>query len=262
MIGAIAGDVIGSIYEKSSTKTTDIELFLPYSTYTDDTVMTIAVADAIINNRSYQECLREWGQRFPKAGYGGRFYGWLHSETPQPYNSWGNGSAMKASPIGFAFNTEEEVLKEANKMAEITHNHPEGIKGAQAVALSVFMAKNGVEKEEIRRSIAARFDYDLSRSLEEIRPGYSFEVSCMASVPEAIISFLDSHSLEDAIRKAISLGGDSDTQACIAGGIAQAYYKEVPDLIREEVNRRLTKEMRSVIEAFEDRYMQSFLQPG
>ncbi len=224
MIGAIAGDIIGSVYEHSQIKTKDFPLFHPRSVFTDDTVLTVAVADAILTGRPYQLSVREIGRRYPGVGYGRAFIDWLHSDNPQPYNSWGNGSAMRVSSVGFAFDTENKVLKEAKKTAEISHNHLEGIKGAQATALSIFLARTGCEKEEIRMEISQRFGYDLKRTVDDIRPTYSFDVSCQGSVPEAIIAFLDSRSYEDAVRNAISLGGDSDTLACITGGIAEAFY--------------------------------------
>ncbi len=222
MIGAIAGDIIGSIYERHPIKTRDFPLFDSRCRFTDDTVLTLGVANAILTGRSYQESMREMGRKYPDAGYGGSFIQWLFSDNPQPYNSWGNGSAMRVSPVGFAFNTEEKVLTEAEKSAEITHNHPEGIKGAQATALSIFLARTGHKKDLIRSEIIQRFGYDLDRTADNIRPAYSFDISCQGTVPEAIISFLDSDSYEDAIRNAVSLGGDSDTLACITGGIAEA----------------------------------------
>jgi ADP-ribosylglycohydrolase len=172
------------------------------------------------------------------------------SPAAAPYNSWGNGSAMRVSPVGFAFDSPQEVLDEARRSAEATHNHSEGIKGAQATALSIFLARKGETKEAIREDVAGRFHYDLDRSLEEIRPAYRFDISCQGSVPESIIAFLESTSVEDAIRNAISLGGDSDTMACIAGGIAQAYYKEIPVSMADEVRRRLPEEFLGVIDAF------------
>jgi ADP-ribosylglycohydrolase len=261
MIGAIAGDVIGSIFEGAAQKSTDFKMFQPYSTYTDDTVMSIAVADAIMNNKEdFQTSLRTWGQKYPKAGYGGRFYGWIFSENPEPYGSWGNGAAMRVSPVGFAYDSEEEVLKKAAESAEITHNSEIGIQGAQANALAVFMARKGADKIAIKEKIEKLFNYDLSRSLDDIRPDYSFEVKADKSVPEAIIAFLESENVEDAIRKAISLGGDSDTQACIAGGIAFAFYKEISEEIRKEVRRRLKPDMIAVLEKFEDQYLSTFHQ--
>ena len=254
MIGAIAGDIIGSVYERYPIKTKDFPLFHQQCRFTDDTVLTVAVADAILTGRPYDQSIREIGRRYPDAGYGGSFIGWLHSDHPQPYNSWGNGSAMRVSPVGFAFNTEDEVLSESAKTAGISHNHPEGIKGAQATALSVYLARNGIGKEQIRSRIAQRFGYKLERRVEDIRPTYSFDVSCQGTVPEAIIAFLDSDSYEDAVRNAISLGGDSDTLACITGGIAEAFYGDIPDYIKEKVRGCLSPELWQITEAFCQRY--------
>lgn len=223
MLGAIAGDIIGSRFEVIPTKSRDFDLFTELNTFTDDTVLTIAVADAILYNKSYEENLKYYGRRYPDAGYGGNFIRWLSGAIEGPYYSFGNGSAMRVSPVGFAFETVERVLHEAERTAEVSHNHPEGIKGARAVALSVYMAKHGYNKDQIGREIEKRFEYDLNRSLNAIRPDYSFEVSCQKSVPESIIAFMESEDCESAIRNAISLGGDSDTMACIAGAIAQAY---------------------------------------
>lgn len=228
MLGAVAGDVIGSVYERRPIKTLDFPLFHAHSRFTDDSVLTIAIADAILQGMEYAEALKTYGRKYPNAGYGGAFYKWIFAVESQPYNSWGNGSAMRVSPVGFAFATVEEVLHEAERTAIVSHNHPEGIKGAQATALAIFMARKGLDKETIRTEIKRRFRYDLERTVDDIRPSYRFDVSCQGTVPEAIIAFLDSHDYEDAIRKAISLGGDSDTLACITGAIAQAYYKEIP----------------------------------
>ena len=192
MIGAIAGDIIGSIYEHRPIKTKDFPLFDPRCRFTDDSVLTIAVADSILSNRPYKESMLEIGRRYPDVGYGGTFVQWLYSPNPQPYNSWGNGSAMRVSPVGFAFSTEEEVLQNAQKSAEISHNHLEGIKGAQTTALAVYLARTTQDKDEIRKQISQMFEYDLNRELEDIRPDYSFDVSCQGTVPEAIISFLES----------------------------------------------------------------------
>jgi ADP-ribosylglycohydrolase len=254
MIGAIAGDIIGSVYEHDRIKTKDFPLFDPRCGFTDDTVLTVAVADAILTGRPYQESVREIGRRYPSAGYGGTFIQWLHSAHPQPYNSWGNGAAMRVSPVGFAFTTEDEVLREAKTTADISHNHPEGIKGAQATALAVFLARTHHDKEEIRAQISQRFGYNLDRTVEDIRPTYSFDVSCQGTVPEAIVAFLDSESYEDAIRNAISLGGDSDTLACIAGGIAEAFYGDVPVGIQAKVRECLTPDLWEITEAFCRRY--------
>jgi ADP-ribosylglycohydrolase len=254
MIGAIAGDIIGSVYEFDPIKTKDFPLFSPLCSFTDDTVLTVAIADAILNGRSYLEAVREIGRRYPDAGYGGFFFRWLHSEDSRPYNSWGNGSAMRVSPIGFAFQDEESVLDEAARTAEITHNHPEGVKGAQATALAIFLARSGRTKDEIRRTIQKRFGYDLERTVDEIRPSYSFNESCQRTTPEAIIAFLDSTSFEDAIRNSISLGGDSDTLACITGGIAEAFYGEVPSEIRSKVMESLSPDLWGITEKFLKKY--------
>ena len=255
MIGAIAGDIIGSVYEHYQIKTKDFPLFHPRCSFTDDTVLTVAVADAILAGCPYEQPVREIGRRYPKAGYGRAFIGWLFSEHPQPYNSWGNGSAMRVSSVGFAFNTEDEVLSEAEKTANISHNHPEGIKGAQATALAVFLARMGYTKEEIRGQISQRFGYNMYRTVDDIRPTYSFDVSCQGTVPEAIIAFLDSTSYEDAVRNAISLGGDSDTLACITGGIAEAFYRDVPDDIRAKVRELMTQGLLGIAEAFCEKYI-------
>ncbi|WP_093881794.1 ADP-ribosylglycohydrolase family protein [Syntrophus gentianae] len=255
MIGAIAGDVIGSVYEHSRMKTLNFPLFQEYSRFTDDTVMTLAIAEAILHSTDYAESMKSFGRRYPKAGYGRDFIKWIFASESRPYNSWGNGSAMRASPIGFAFSTAEIVLEEARKSAEVSHNHPEGIKGAQAAALAVFLARTGKSREEIRKEIGGRFAYNLDRTVDEIRPNYRFDVSCQGSVPEAIIAFLDSNDYEDTIRKAISLGGDSDTIACIAGGIAQAFYREIPPEIVKEVRKRLPGEFLSIIDKFNKEFM-------
>jgi ADP-ribosylglycohydrolase len=223
------------VYEARPIKSKDFPLFAAHCTFTDDSVLTVAVGAAILAGRPYRETLWEIGRRYPNAGYGGSFIRWLRSDNPQPYNSWGNGAAMRVSPVGFAFNTTEEVLEQAWLTAVVSHNHPEGIKGAQAAALAVFLARTGHGKEDIRTQVSRRFDYDLQRSVDEIRPGYGFRISCQETVPEAIVAFLDSLSYEDAVRNAISLGGDSDTLACITGGIAEAYYGPVPQPIRAKV---------------------------
>ena len=254
MIGAIAGDIIGSVYEHHQIKTKDFPLFSPHCYFTDDTVLTVAVAEAILTRRSYLETVRDLGRRYPRAGYGGSFIHWLHSEGSRPYHSWGNGSAMRVSPVGFAFDDKEKVLDEAAKTAKITHNHPEGIKGAQATALAVFLARTGRTKDQIRSEIKSCFAYNLDRTVDSIRPTYSFDVSCQGTVPEAIIAFLDSTSYEDAVRNAISLGGDSDTLACITGGIAEAFYQGVSDVIRLKVRDTLTPELLDITDRFCKRY--------
>ncbi|MFC1742651.1 ADP-ribosylglycohydrolase family protein [Candidatus Riflebacteria bacterium] len=254
MIGAIAGDIIGSLFEFNPTKSMDFPLFRASSRFTDDTVLTLAVADAILHNSSYADSLKRFASTYPDAGYGMSFFEWVFTKESQPYNSWGNGSAMRVSPVGFAFDSIDEVLRSAKESAAVTHNHPEGIKGAQATALCIFMARSGAKKESIRAEIQKRFSYDLERSVQEIRPTYSFDVSCQGSVPESIIAFFESSSYEDAVRTGISLGGDSDTIACITGGIAQAYYKEVPEKIILEARRRLPGEFLEIIDEFRDKF--------
>ncbi len=254
MIGAIAGDIIGSVYEHRPIKTKDFELFDDRSTFTDDTVLTVACAEAILSGAPYIDAVRRFGRRHPHAGYGGSFLRWLFSENPQPYHSWGNGAAMRVSPVGFAFSTEVEVLREARRTAEITHNHPEGIKGASATALAIFLARTGHGKDAIRERITKDFGYDLERTVDEIRPSYSFDISCQGTVPEAIIAFLDARSYEDAVRNAVSLGGDSDTLACITGGIAEAFYGGVPEDTAARALRLLTPDLRQVVQAFQRRY--------
>lgn len=255
MLGAITGDIIGSIYERHNVKNTRFELFKFGSSFTDDTVLTIAVADALLQKSGFATTLKMWGLKYPNAGYGQSFYKWLHSASLEPYNSWGNGSAMRVSPVGFAYNSLSEVLDEAKRSAEITHNHPEGIKGARATAAAIFLARTGNSKDEIKRYLQEQFQYDLDRRTDEIRPGYSFDVSCQGSVPEAIISFLESTNYENAIRLAISLGGDSDTIACIAGGIAEAYYGYIPQELIQKTEEILPDEMLEVLEKFRSRYM-------
>lgn len=254
MIGAIAGDIIGSVYEARPIKTKDFPLFHPRCRFTDDSVLTIAVAEAILMDGDYRRSVWELGRRYPHAGYGGDFRRWLSSSSPEPYNSWGNGSAMRVSPVGWAFGSIDEVLSEAARSAEISHNHPEGIKGAQAAALAVFLARTTGDKELIKREIIDRFDYDLNRTVDSIRPSYSFDVSCQGTVPEAIIAFLDANDYEDAIRNAISLGGDSDTLACITGAIAEAYYGRVAQSIFDKVRVILPGDLWGITERFCGKY--------
>jgi ADP-ribosylglycohydrolase len=255
MLGAIAGDIIGSVYETQAIKTPFFyPLFDRYSHPTDDTVLTVALADSILHGADYVDKLKEYFRRYPHVGYGGTFRRWALSLSRAPYNSWGNGSAMRVSPVGHAFDTLEEVLAEAKRSADVTHNHPEGVKGAQATAAVIFLARSGKGKAEIKEYVADTFGYDLGRELDDIRPRYCFDVSCQGSVPESIIAFLESTDYEDAVRKAISLGGDSDTMACIAGGIAEAFYGGVPEEISREALARLDPHLRGVVEAFRQRY--------
>ena len=205
--------------------------------------LTVAVADALLGECNYEHALRTYTRRHPLRGYGGHFLQWAAASRMGPYNSFGNGSAMRVSPVAYAFDSEDDVLREAARTAGCTHNHPEGIKGAQATALAVFLARKGENKESIRRHVSERFGYDLSRTVDEIRPGYAFDVTCQGSVPEAIIAFLDSCSYEDAVRNAISLGGDSDTQACIAGAIAEAHYRDIPAEFLRQIRTQLTEDL-------------------
>ena len=254
MLGAIAGDVIGSVYERFPVRSTEFPIFPRKARFTDDTVLTVATAEAILKGGDYREAYRSWGRRYPAAGYGPGFKRWLKQDDPPALGSLGNGSAMRVSPVGLAFDSEEEVLREAERSAVMSHDHPEGIKGAQAVALAVYLACTGVAKCDIRREIAGRFGYDLNRTIAEIRPTYRtsirFDMTCEGSVPEAILAFLDGDSFEGTVRLAVSLAGDSDTQACVAGGIAEAFYGGVPDAIVQEVRVRLPSEMLAVVDAF------------
>jgi ADP-ribosylglycohydrolase len=254
VLGSIVGDIIGSVYEHFPIKTMEFPLFQNRSRFTDDTVLTVAIASSILEKVDYATSLRKFGQKYPNAGYGGAFFNWLFDPESRPYNSWGNGAAMRVSPVGFAFATIEEVLEEGKNTAVVSHNHPEGIKGAQTTALAVFLARTGAGKKQIQAEITRRFGYELSRTIDEIRPQYGFDISCQGTVPEAITAFLESEDYEDAVRKAISLGGDSDTLACITGGIAHAFYKEIPEKIVMEVRGRLPQEFLSIIDKFSAAY--------
>ena len=254
MIGAIAGDIIGSVYEGHNIKRTDFPLFGPWNRFTDDTVLTVAVADAIMTGAPYSEKLREYYRYYPRAGYGGYFRKWAASDDIRPYYSKGNGSAMRVSPVGFAFDTLDEVMEQAKQSAEVTHNHPEGIKGAQAVASAIYLARTGHSKDEIKVYIERTFDYNLSEPLDEIRRYYRFDPTCPGSVPQAIIAFLESENYEDTVRKAISIGGDSDTIACMGGGIAHAFYKAIPPQITEEVLKVLDDRLKGITQKFMGRY--------
>ena len=247
MLGAIAGDILGSIHEFHPIKTKNFDLLNSECVFTDDTVMTAAVADSLMNKIPYVESLQMWGRKYPRAGYGGWFSKWIDSDFPKPYNSFGNGSAMRCSSVGWLFDDEESVLDEAKESAEVTHNHPEGIKGAQAVALGVMLCRQGSTKLEIQEKLEDLFDYDLSQTMEQVKFNYSFDVTCQGSVPQAITAFLESEDFEDAIKNAISLGGDADTQACIAGALAEAFYMKVPDQIKEFVLTRITPDILDVL---------------
>jgi ADP-ribosylglycohydrolase len=252
MLGAMIGDIVGSVYEWNNIKTTQFEFFSPRCFFTDDTVLTAATAQALVTNGDYSKVYQDFARRYPGRGYGGNFSKWIQSDNPKPYNSWGNGSAMRVSPVGFAFDTVGEVLEEAKRSAAVTHNHPEGIKGAQATALTILLARQGASQADIREEIASRFGYSLDRTPDEIRPGYAFDVSCQGSVPEAIIAFLESTDYENAIRLAISIGGDSDTIACMTGGIAEAFCGGVPDEIAEEGKSLLSDEFIEILDRFQN----------
>jgi len=255
MLGAIAGDIIGSAHEFCPSKTMDFTLFTETSKFTDDSVLTVATAFSLLTDGNYAENYRIFGRLYPLAGYGGSFKEWLSGEGSQPYNSWGNGSAMRVSPVGFAFDNTEDVLLEAERSAAVTHNHPEGIKGAQAVALGVLLARQGAEPAQIKQEITDRFGYDLDRTVKSIRPEYSFDVSCQGSVPEAIICFLEGKDWEEAVRLAVSLGGDADTQACMAGALAQARFGAVPSEIELATRKMLPEHLMEIVVDFENKYM-------
>jgi ADP-ribosyl-[dinitrogen reductase] hydrolase len=250
MKGAIIGDIIGSVYEHNPVKREDFELFSEASRITDDSILTAATAWALLGQRDYASSYIHWGRKYPQAGYGGLFQDWLASSNPQPYNSWGNGAAMRVSPIAWAFGKLEEVEREAARSAEVTHNHPEGIKGAQSVAAAIFLARNHRSKEEIKTYIENKYQYNLSLDYGRLRTNYYFEVSAQGSVPQAIVAFLNSKSYEDAIRKAVALGGDSDTQACIAGAIAQAFYGKIPIEVLIHAHNLIPREIMDVIVQF------------
>lgn len=254
MIGAIAGDIIGSVYEFDNIKTKQFDLFSPQCFFTDDTVLTVALADSILTGTSYVENLKTFYRWYPHCGYGGSFLHWARSANSEPYNSWGNGAAMRISPVGYAYDDLDTVLRKAAEFTEITHNHPEGIKGGQATAGAIFLARTGKTKHEIREFIETRFHYDLSRTVDEIRPTYEFNESSQDTVPQAIRAFLDSTDFEDALRTAVSLGGDSDTLACITGGIAQAFYGGVPQFIADKVYTILDERLRTITLEFMEKY--------
>ncbi len=258
IIGAIAGDIVGSTREHYRIKTKDFELFPLRSTFTDDTVMTLAIAQWLCEDSSSKEVLirnlQYFGNSYINAGYGGSFYQWLGQESPEPYGSWANGSAMRVSPCAWVAESLEESQKLAEMSAIVTHNHPEGVKGALATNDAIYLARIGASKDEIKEHIELRYGYDLSRTVDEIRPTYSFDVSCAGSVPESIVCFLDGNDFEDTIRNAVSLGGDADTQAAIAGSIASAYW-DVPNEISCEALPRLDDFLLSVYLDFEEKFL-------
>lgn len=250
MIGALAGDIIGSRFEWDNIKSKEFALLSKKCFFTDDSVLTVALADSILTGASYRENLKRFYKLYPSVSYGGSFASWAAGSSVLPYNSWGNGAAMRISPAGYAFNDLPTVLKKAREFTNITHNHPEGIKGAQATAAAIFLARTGASKEEIASYVVNNFGYDLSKHVDEIRTHYSYDVSCQGTVPQAIRAVLDATDFEDAIRNAISLGGDSDTLACIAGGIAQALYGGVPESIQLFVYEKLDKQLGAITVQF------------
>lgn len=261
MLGAILGDMIGAPYEfDRSPKVKEFPLFSRGTKFTDDSVMTVAVADALINvkegaddtgiKKALVDSMQKWGHRYPNAGYGGMFYRWLRTSDPKPYGSYGNGSAMRVSAAGWLYDTLEETRRIARLSAEVTHNHPEGIKGAEAIASAIFMARMGRSKDEIKAFIVREYGYDLTRTCDEIRPGYHHVETCQQTVPEALTAFFEGEDFEDVVRTAVSLGGDCDTLTCIACSVAEAFYG-VPEFMREECLKRLPEDMAGVIEEFE-----------
>ncbi len=254
MLGAIAGDIIGSVYEFHPIKSMDFPLFSKRSEWTDDSVLTLAVAETLLTGRPYKETMREFALANSDAGFGGMFRQWFTTQGSQPYNSYGNGSAMRVSPVGWAFNTLEETLAEAQRSAEVTHNHPEGIKGAQSVAAAIFLARQGAVQTDIRDVLETRFGYNLHRTYEDIQPSCTFDETCQRSVPEALICVLTATSFEDTVRRAVALGGDADTQAAIAGSIAEALYGGVPADIAKEARARLTPQFIRILDAFQEKY--------
>lgn len=274
MLGAIIGDTVGSVYEFENIKTTEFDLFSPESIYTDDSVMTLAVAHWLFNDKTYNtqtlvDTVVYFANEYPcpKGGYGDRFLEWLtypdvgveeverdngtkgivFRELRKPYNSWGNGSAMRTSAVGWMFDTLEETERIAALQAGITHDHPEGIKGAQAVSAAIFMARNGMSKDAIKLYIENKYGYDLSKTCDEIRPYYEYNESCQDTVPQAMIAFLESTDFESCLRLAVSLGGDCDTLTCIAAGMAEAFYKDIPEWIVDEVWKRLPYDFKKIL---------------
>ena len=261
MIGSIIGDIVGSVYEftPNNIKTKQFEFFNPNGSYTDDSILTFATADWLLHGGEVAHYYSKYGEKYPwpMGGYGGGFKLWLvrsiRHQDYRPYNSCGNGSAMRVGPVGWAFDTIEEILSKAKESAECTHNHPEGIKGAQATALAIMMARHGCDKNEIRSEIEKRFEYDLQFTCEQIRPTYTWGGTCQDSVPQAIVAFLDGEDYEDSIRNAISIGGDSDTIGCITGSIAEAYFG-VPADLRNSAMNYLPEELQSIISEFENKF--------
>ena len=257
MLGAIVGDIVGSIYEFQNCKSKDFPLFSDECFFTDDTVLSCATAIAILDADDYAAVYREFGRAYPRAGYGGMFRQWLADPSIGPYNSFGNGSAMRVSPVGWAFDTDDDVLAAAEASAAVTHSHAEGIKGAQATALAILRARQGVSQEEVVKDIAERFDYDISQSVDDMRGPYTFDVTCQGTVPQALRCYREAESFEDAIRNAISMGGDSDTLAAIAGSIAEATFG-IPECIADQATARLDEPLCAILDRFRDRFTPLF----
>lgn len=257
LLGAICGDVVGSTYEMRNTRTKDpknVQLYLKQSDFTDDTIGTIATADALLHNKSFESAYREWFKKYNARGCGHLFRVWVYDEDPHPYNSYGNGSGMRVSPVGYWCDSLGETFDMAEESAVCTHNHPEGVKGAQAIAGAIYMARNGSSKEEIKFEILRRFYPEwANKTLDEIKPDYSFDSTCQGSVPVAIIAFLESENYEDCIIKAIAMGGDSDTLAAMAGSIANAFYKRIGIKLIEWVEDKLPDEMLDIITEFDNK---------
>lgn len=254
MIGAVIGNIVGSAYTYRPVKSTGFALLREESAFTAGTVLTVAVSAALLDGRDYAAALADLAERYPRPDYGRAFRRWLRSGNRAPYADPGSAAAARASPVGFAFDSAGAVLRAARRSAEVTHNHADGITGAQAVALAVYLARTGGTKPQIRREIETRFGYDLGRTLDSIRPAYGFDLTCPGSVPESLIAFLESDGFEDAVRKAVSLGGDSATQACIAGAVAQAFYREIPADLAARALGLLPPEFIGVWERFRQRY--------
>lgn len=260
MLGAIIGDIVGSFYESKENRDKDVNLFPEGAGFTDHSVMGMATAEAILEKKSFENTYRAYGKKYPEPlmGYGERFGEWLTSDDPKPYGSWGSGSAVRSAPIGFAYDDRYEVLEEAKKSAACTHSHPEGIKGAQAVAAAICLARKGLDKEQIRKWIEKHFGYDLHRRIKDIRGSYRCNESSQGTVPEAILCVLDSEDFEDAIRNAISIEGHTRTLACIAGGFAQAFYTEIPDWMIAKSGEFIPKEFQKTIDTFNTKFEVSF----
>jgi ADP-ribosylglycohydrolase len=249
MLGAIIGDIVGSIYEHDNIKTKDFPLFAEGATFTDDTVCTVAIADGLLSGGDFADHLRTWVRRYPHAGYGGMFLRWAFADDMGPYGSWGNGSAMRVSPVAYAAVEIEAAMLLAERSAIVTHDHPEAVIGAQAVTMAIQLAHQGHGRDQIRNAVEQRFGYDLKETVDSIRSWYAFDVSCRGTVPPAIICALGATNFEDSLRNAVSIGGDTDTLACITGGIAEALFG-VPEWIAEEALARLDNDLRAVVERF------------